>query len=865
MVAMEPGRALRWICLATLILLSADVRAAEDIREFSFNWPRDFKNVRYEETPGVLSEALEGHLGEVGEIVFAVRGRGGGHWYESFGYHIQSPDRFKYAGKGGRLCVLDLRTGLVRTLLEDATGDVRDPSVHYDGETILFSYRRGGEHQFHLYTIRADGTGQTQLTEGQFDDIEPCWLPDGGIMFCSSRCMRWVPCWYTQVAIMFRCDADGSNIRQISFGVETENTPRPLPDGRVAYTRWEYVDRHQNHYHGLWTINPDGTGVELLFDNMGTMNLYIDAKPIPGTDRIVTAVSPLHGQNEHAGRIGILDPGYGPCSEDAIRFLDRGYPVKTEMKKGGKWRDPCAVSENCFLAASSYALAVLNADGDYELIYELPEEDIRKGLWAHEPRPLAPRQREPVIPHVEPSEDRMAEFAVMDVSVGRNMAGIEPDDIEKLVVMEELPRPGANTFEPDAIGLDKNYILHRILGTVPVEEDGSAHFKAPAGRPLFFYALDGKGLSAKAMPSYLAAMPGEKVSCIGCHESRLQSGRSRAESPMATALKRPPSRIQPIEGVPEIFDYVRDIQPIWNRHCVRCHNYEKHAGDLLLVDDMTPSFSVSFYSIRNARRGGKPLIECHPGYEPDPYSTGSGGSRLLRLLMEGHQDVELTDLELRKIKRWADAGTTFAGTYAALDSVVRHKKIEFEVRGNEEHNRAGRKAREVLARRCDVCHQTRPARGHWLEGEIQYDGHRFNVTDPEKSLLLLAPLAESAGGLGLCRKGGEDAPLFTWKGVSLTDLDQVPDDAPEPPVFRNTDDPDYPALLGLAEAVQARYGQPRWFQSGHRPAHWYVREMKRFGALPEDFNPAEDSLDGYEVDRRYFNTLYRMGPGPSPK
>jgi len=133
---------------------------------------------------------------------------------------------------------------------------------------VLFSYRKGGTHHYNLYEMNIDGSGLKQLTSGNWDDIEPCYLPDGDIVFCSTRCKRYVSCWLAPVTVLFRCKADGSDIRQLSSGAVTESTPALLPDGRVIYTRWEYVNRATTRFHQLWVINPDGTGAMTYFGNM---------------------------------------------------------------------------------------------------------------------------------------------------------------------------------------------------------------------------------------------------------------------------------------------------------------------------------------------------------------------------------------------------------------------------------------------------------------------------------------------------------------------------------------------------------------------------------------------------------------------
>jgi hypothetical protein len=208
---------------------------------------------------------------------------------------------------------------------------VRDPQVAYDGRKILFSYRPGGTENFHLYTIDAAGGAPRLLTRGPFDDLEPTYLPDGRIMFCSSRARRWVNCWSTQVANLYVCDGDGRNMMPVSANIEQDNHPWPLPDGRVIYTRWEYVDRSRVSFHHLWTANPDGTGQMIYYGNMHPGTLMIDAKPIPGTDKVVAAFSPGHGKTEHAGAITIVNPNAGPDEPASARRITRGED----------YRDPC--------------------------------------------------------------------------------------------------------------------------------------------------------------------------------------------------------------------------------------------------------------------------------------------------------------------------------------------------------------------------------------------------------------------------------------------------------------------------------------------------------------------------------------------
>ncbi len=807
-------------------------KAPVDPHKYTFKWGKENPGELYEETDeDLLSRALQNELADVEEIVFAVRANGRDwHWYANFGYNIRKPNSFYYGGRGAKLCALNLRTGKVRTILEDAKGDIRDPAVHYDGKTILFAYRPDETNQFHLYTIQSDGSGLTQLTDSdRYDDFEPTWTPDGGIVFNSSRCMRWVPCWYAQVANMHRCEADGSDIRPLSFGVETENSPWVLNDGRVIYTRWEYVDRSQVALHGLWTFNPDGAMVQLFYDNLGTGNLYITAKPVPDSDKVVCTVQHGHGRNEGRGRLLMIDASHGPESEKSARFVDRGFRKVGDYKAGDEqaWRDPFPLSENCILTASLRSLVLMNGRGDYQVVYTL-DDTIDGNLNLHEPRPLVARDREPIIPPVVDPGDGMGTMVLMDVYETRDGKGIERGSIRSLLIMEELPRPAANCAYSDALSTNSNYVLHRILGTVPIAEDGSAHFKVPAGRPIFFVAQDEKGKAAKAMGSFTSVMPGEVVGCVGCHEQRTRT-MGVGSAKMVQAMRREPDAIQPVPDVPEIFDYVRDIQPIWDKHCVSCHNMEKFAGNMSLEGDLTPGYSLSYAFVKRPKWAGG---LAHKGGNSGPYATGTGDSKLIDVLMDGHKEVQLSEAEMRKIMYWIDSGTFFAGTYAALGTATRDLKIK-----------APQPVRDIAAKRCGSCHRS-SKKSAFFEGEIRNSGYDFNVSRPDKSILLLAPLSKEAGGLGWCSDK---------KKAKMADFQ-----------FTSKDDPEFQALREFVHQMAREYGEPHYFQPGYKPTYWYIREMKRFGALPEDFDPTRQELDGYEVDRRYFQNIYRKGPGPKP-
>ncbi|MBN2295943.1 MAG: PD40 domain-containing protein, partial [Pirellulales bacterium] len=389
---------------------------------------------------GIVLEKAVGNDGSVfDEIVYAVRRSGSDHWYANFGFYACPTHEYpsqRVEGKvcvppiykeGGRLCRTNLRTGKTDVLIDDPKGTVRDPKVHYDGKTIVFSYRKGGRPYFNLYEIQADGTGLKQLTDGRFNDIEPTYLPDGGIMFCSDRCRRFVNCWRTPVAVLYRCDGDGRNIRMISSNIEHDNTPWVLPDGRVMYMRWEYVDRSQGAFHHLWTTNPDGTSQMVYYGNQRPGYVMIDAKPLPGSNKVVAIFSPGHGRPEHCGYVTIVDPNLGPDDPAGTSRICSDVGL----------RDPYPLSQSSFLVAKGAVIYLLSKDGTLTPLCRLD----KPGFALHEPRPLLPRPRERVISPRTDLRQKTGTLVLADIYHGRSMKGVQQGEVEKLLVLEQLPKP----------------------------------------------------------------------------------------------------------------------------------------------------------------------------------------------------------------------------------------------------------------------------------------------------------------------------------------------------------------------------------------------------------------------------------------
>ncbi len=793
----------------------------------------------------LLDQFRAGPMAGVDDLIFAARriNEKDGHWYANMGYYAHDPQR-KAWREGGKLYRLNLSTGKLSTLLDDPRGGVRDPQVHYDGNKILFSYRKGGTEQYHLYEINPDGSDLRQLTDGMYDDLEPTYLSDGDIVFVSTRCKRWVNCWLTQVAVLYRCDAKGQNIRPISSNNEQDNTPWPLPDGRLLYTRWEYIDRSQVHYHHLWVANPDGTAQMTWYGNLHPGIVMIDAKPIPGSDKVVVSFSPGHGQYEHAGEITIVDPKAGP---DALAFAQ-------PISRGNRFRDPWAFSESCFMAAMGPNLVVMDDTGKQHEVFKLPQADRAAGLLLHEPRPLVSHPREHIIPDRFDVKATTGRLVLADIYDGRNMVGVKRGEIKKLLVLETLPMPIHYTGGMEPISYGGTFTLERIVGTVPVEPDGSAYLELPALRSFFFVALDEHDLSVKRMQSFLTVQPGETTSCVGCHEQRTQVPRPTA-TPLAAVL-RPPSRIEPIAGVPEVIDYPRNIQPVLDSLCTSCHGYEKtaaggpRAGRLILTGDHGPLFSHSYYMLTTARLISDGRNKPTSNYAPR--KLGSSASRLLTLLDGTHYGVQATPQQKQMLRLWIESGAAYPGTYASLGcGMIGDYAENLEIDTGRDWP-ATRTAGEVIDQRCAGCH-AEPARllprnlidergvSFW---EPSLDDPRlltsrhivFNLSRPEKSLILLAPLAESAGGWGLCRD---------------------PKTRERRTVFADTTDRGYQALLALCAAGKATLSQGtrRFDMPDFHPRADWVREMKRYGILPTDLAPTTP-IDCYATEQRYWQSLW---------
>jgi len=650
---------------------------------------------------------------------------------------------------GGGLCILDLQTGEARDVVPQLrVGVVNRIDVSFDGTKILFDFKKGPRDGYRIYEVNVDGRNLRQLTfpadnEEELverygnsgyhhgtDDMHPCYLPDGGIVFVSTRCQYGILCNAADVYTtknLFRMDADGGNMEPLSNSPVSEASPAMLPDGRIIYHRWEYVDKAAGNLKCVWAMNPDGSASSEIYGNMITFpETMIYPRPIPGAQGKIIMLGTSHCcPNNAMGAVIVIDTSDDIRSPDTMQFVTDDIRALAHTgfhfrDANGEWKldktgtlgrlfkDPFPVSEHLFIAArkpqgptwddpKAYDLCLLDGEGSETLLYQ----DEQTSCW--HPYPLKSRERPPVIVSSSSAalaERGLARCVVTDVYQG--MEGVQRGTVKFLRVLEEVPRPWAvrkSWFKDDRDGMAHSAVGDGFLGlkvqhgVVPVEEDGSAHFDVPAMRNIYFQALDENLLAIQTERTYVHYMPGETRSCIGCHETPNRTQPQPTDPPMA--LRRPPSVLAPQRGeesAEKLFDYDRQIQPIWDRHCIECHAQQDPQGGLNLCGEPQGVYSVSYHNLIKLSKTEKELLgnrrprnenvgSAGIEYLP-PYTLGALSSPLAAMLSRGkitlrddklqayvdslassHKDVRLSDAELLEITNWLDINCQFHRSY----------------------------------------------------------------------------------------------------------------------------------------------------------------------------------------------------------
>ncbi|MDD4869865.1 MAG: hypothetical protein PHR77_04835 [Kiritimatiellae bacterium] len=573
---------------------------------------------------------------------------------------------------GGALKVIDFKKGGdVRTLLAVEKGVIRDPDVHFDGRKILFSMRKDIDDNYHIYEINSDGTGLRQITsaKGVFD-IDPIYLPDESIVFSSSREPKFCMCNRHIMGNLFRMDSDGANIHQISKNTLHDGHGWLMSDGRIMYDRWEYVDRNFGDAQGLWTVNPDGTQHLIYWkNNTGSPGVALDGHDIPETQQLLCVFSSCH--DRPWGALALVDRRLGldgrppvvrTWPADAVNLINVNGSFDAFRKVKLKFEDPYPLSSKYFICSrmtgkgEEMGLYLVDIFGN-EILLHVEEPAC------FDPVPLAPRHRPPVIPSKRDYENKEGVLFVQNVYLGTHMEGVKPDTVKFLRVIESGEKrswshPCWFGQGAEAPGMNwHDFGNKKILGTVPVEDDGSACFSVPSDRFIFFQLLDKNYMMIQSMRSGMVVQSGERTGCIGCHDER-RSAPPLAKADTLKALKREPSRLEGWNGPPRFFNYITEVQPVFDKHCVSCHDFDKPDGKVLnLSRDRGMIFNVSYHELWTKKQ--IKVVGAGPAEIQQAYSWGSHASRLVGVLAKEHGEVKLTREEKDRIITWVDLNAPY--------------------------------------------------------------------------------------------------------------------------------------------------------------------------------------------------------------
>ena len=632
---------------------------------------------------------------------------------------------------GGNLCILSpvAPDGKVTEIAPQlAGGRFGRFDLSFDAERVVFAYKKDAKSNFRIYEIGIDGKGLRQLTFDDpeqfkvsecfpgkggrlgvgYDDIDPCYLPSGKIMLASTSPQRVVFCLGTSVTTLHVMDADGKNLRCLSEGPITEIDPCVMNDGRVIHMRWEYVDKGFGNVQSLWSMRPDGSYSDHVYKNNVVLpGGMVDARSIPDSQKIVTIAAPHCGLS--VGPVVLLDTRTTRQTEKAMTNITPeialpGMLWHFPLTRFGFFKEPFPLSEKLFLVAHTksknfyepkgYGIYVLDAWGNRAELYRDPD------ISCFQPVPLRSRRKPTEIPTVagkngtdvqatsEIAGEKSATLFMQDVY--RGMTGIERGRVKYLRVMEAFALPwesalrssqqgDGSDLQASTVSLGGDVHLKKVHGIVPVHDDGSAYFTVPAQKNIYFQALDKDYMELQRMRTFVNLVPGETRSCIGCHEPRRKAPSMARAYPQA--MGRPVHTLTPQPGDtgPHLIHYARDIQPIFDRHCIGCHSGAKPKGALDLSGELTGLFCNSYENLVN-----KELMSFLHGCYGEanipaelPLTFGSHQSKLVERIRKDPCKAGITREEFIKIVTWIDANAPYYGTHAGKKNLQWRNEPDF--------------------------------------------------------------------------------------------------------------------------------------------------------------------------------------------
>ena len=595
-------------------------------------------------------------------------------------------------GYNNRIAVLSpvRPEGGLRTLYQPEGGRfVGDVDLDFDAGRMIFSMP-GDNHRWQVFEMGEDGGNLHQLPlihEPDVDNYDACYLPDGNIIFGSTAPFTGVPCvtGASHVANLYRFERGSGAIRRLTFDQDHNWCPTVLNDGRVLYLRWEYSDIPHFVARILFHMNPDGSDQKEFYGSGSYWpNAMFYARPIPGSATKFVAVVGGHHGLPRMGELVLFDSAKGRYEADGAIQRIPGHNKKVEPiirdqltdASWPKFLHPWPLSDKYFLvsakltANSKWGIYLADVFDNLVLVKECDNGDALL-----EPIPLRPVARPPVVPSTVQPERKDAEISILDIYAGPGLAGVPRGTIKQLRVFTYHFAYHNMGGQINRVGLDGPWDIKRIMGTVPVEKDGSVYFRVPANTPISVQPLDADGQAVQLMRSWMSAMPGETLSCVGCHDH--QNSSPPAGRPLA--LTKAPAEITPWHGPERGFSFVREVQPVLDRYCVGCHDGKadpKHgplpdfraappvhpaAGDATYNN--STQFTPSYLALRSYVRGHTMESDMHL-LTPCEFSADT--TELIQLLRAGHHGVKPNAEAWDRLITWIDLNTPAHGTWSEI-------------------------------------------------------------------------------------------------------------------------------------------------------------------------------------------------------
>lgn len=580
----------------------------------------------------------------------------------------------------------------IRTIYKpDNTSSIADLKLHWDGDRAMFTQTMS-DNRWNVFEVKLNNADCKKLIDNPEPDLEfydGTYLPDGRIIANSNIGYQGVPCvnGSDPVGNMVLYTPQSKNLRRLTFDQDANWNPVIMNNGRVMYTRWEYTDLTHYYTRIVMNMNPDGTEQKALYGS-GAMfpNSTFDVQPLPGyASAFVGIISGHHGV-ARSGRLILFDPA--KARKGAAGMLQeiphRNRPIVEEVKDrlvDGVWPQfikPSPLNDTYFLVAAKldkndlWGIYLVDKFDNVTCLHKMEGEGYIS--------PIAVRKTvtPPAIPDRVKLDDKQATVFIQDIYEGEGLKGIPRGTVKSLRLHAYEYAYVQTQSDHNWHGIQSGWDIKRMLGTVPVEEDGSVIFKIPANTPVSIQPLDKDGVAVQWMRSWLTGQPGEIVSCVGCHEDQNQIVIPKR----VIASQKAPHALTPPEGGTRSFTFDLEVQPILDRACIACHNGEGKAFDLRGGKKDGRGYGTSYLNLHPYvhRQGGEgDMVVLYP-YEYHPNT-----SELVRLLKKGHYNVQLTDAEWRKIYNWIDYNAPDKGyfnanvlksfPYQGYDQIERRKQL----------------------------------------------------------------------------------------------------------------------------------------------------------------------------------------------